>query len=69
MIKISIIVNHKKQIKNRTLALLVQKAKQFSSKLYLQMGNNTLNIKSIMEMLSLMLWKENQVILIADGED
>lgn len=69
MIKTSIVIKHKKRMENRLIALLVQEANHFSSKIYFQKDNKKINAKSIMGMISLILQEGDQIVLIADGED
>lgn len=69
MIQTSLVVKHKNVIENRLIALLVQEANHFSCKISFQKDNKKINAKSIMGMMSLVLKKGDQIILIADGED
>lgn len=69
MIQTSLVVKHKNVIENRLIALLVQEANHFSSKISFQKDNKKINAKSIMGMISLVLKEGDQIILIADGED
>ncbi len=51
------------------IAHLVQLANQFSSQIYFRMGNASVNAKSIMGMMSLVLSTGNVVTIEIDGED
>ena len=69
MIETPVIVGHEDGIEGRPIALLVQEASQYASKVYIQVDNKKINAKSIMGMMSLVLKEGDQIILIADGED
>jgi catabolite repression HPr-like protein len=53
----------------RPVAVLVQKASQHDSSIYLQSGDKKVNAKSIMGMMSLSLNMGEKVTVIADGVD
>ncbi len=53
----------------RPVAVLVQKASQFESKVYIQSGDKKINAKSIMGMMSLGLVQDEEVTVSAEGED
>ncbi len=53
----------------RPIAMLVQKASQFSSSVYLEIGNKKINAKSIMGMMSLSVGGGDEITVITDGED
>ena len=53
----------------RPVAVLVQKASMFDSKIYIEAEGKKVNAKSIMGMMSLRLNTGEQVTVIADGED
>ena len=53
----------------RPVAVLVQKASQFDSKVYIQSGDRKINAKSIMGMMSLGLAQNEEVIVSAEGTD
>lgn len=50
-------------------ALLVQKANAFSSSIHIEMQDVTVNVKSIMGMMSLAMTNGGKVRLVADGAD
>ena len=50
-------------------ALIVQLACQFSSNVYVEVGDKKVNAKSIMGMMSLKLDQGDQVIISANGDD
>lgn len=53
----------------RPVAVLVQKASMFDSKIYIEAEGKKVNAKSIMGMMSLGLNMGEQVTVIADGDD
>lgn len=53
----------------RPVAVLVQRASMFDSKIYIEAEGKKVNAKSIMGMMSLGLNTGEQVTVIADGED
>ena len=68
--KKSVVVNMQNDLEARPIALLVQKANQFSSQIYMESGDNKrVNVKSIMGMMTLDLPVGEQVIVTADGVD
>lgn len=69
MIETPVIVGHEDGIEGRPIALLVQEASQYASKVYIQVDNKKINAKSIMGMMSLALQEGDQVTVVADGED
>ncbi|MCH5280981.1 MAG: HPr family phosphocarrier protein [Lachnospiraceae bacterium] len=53
----------------RPVAVLVQKASMFDSKIYIEAEGKKVNAKSIMGMMSLGLNMGEEVTVIAEGED
>ena len=53
----------------RPIALLVQEASQYSSRIYIEVNNRKINAKSIMGMMSLNLGEGEEVTVAAEGED
>ena len=53
----------------RPIAMLVQKASQFSSKVHIEVGTKKVNAKSIMGMMSLSVRSGDEVVVITDGTD
>jgi catabolite repression HPr-like protein len=51
------------------VAFLVQTANQFSSNIYLETGNKSVNAKSIMGMMSVGMNYEDKIKITADGDD
>jgi phosphocarrier protein len=53
----------------RPAALLVQAAKDFKSEIYMERGNDRINGKSIMGVITLGAAYGSEIKIIADGED
>ena len=53
----------------RPVAVLVQKASQHESSVYIQSDDKKVNAKSIMGMMSLSLNMGEEIVVIADGAD
>lgn len=69
MIKTSVVVKTEEGLDGTPIALLVQKASQYASKVYIQTGGKKINAKSIMGMMSLSLAGGEQITVVTDGED
>ncbi|MGN0155329.1 MAG: HPr family phosphocarrier protein [Lachnospiraceae bacterium] len=69
MVSETIKVNLAADAEARPVAVLVQKASQFESKVFIQSGDKKINAKSIMGMMSLGLKQDEEVIISAEGED
>lgn len=50
-------------------AMLVQIASKYDSSIYIHRGDNRYNAKSIMGMMSLGLWPNDEIEIVAEGED
>jgi catabolite repression HPr-like protein len=53
----------------RPIAMLVQKASQFSSTVHIEIGSKKVNAKSIMGMMSLSVCGGDEVIVVTNGDD
>lgn len=69
MIKTSVVVKADSGLDGRPIALLVQEASQYASKVYIQIGEKNINAKSIMGMMSLSLENGEEITVVTDGED
>ena len=69
MIKTPVVVKTESNFDGRPIALLVQEASQYASKVYIQVGEKNVNAKSIMGMMSLSLAGGDQITVVTDGED
>ena len=65
----TIIISNRAGIHARPAAVLVQTAKDFSSNIYFEKGNNRINAKSIMGILTLAAGYQTELKIIAEGED
>lgn len=68
MIKRTVTVNCE-GLEARPIAMLVQKASQFSSRVHIEVGNKKVNAKSIMGMMSLSVCGGDEVVVVTEGED
>jgi len=69
MIKKSVTINLETGLEARPIALLVQKASQHESSVYIESGDKKVNAKSIMGMMSLGLNSGETLTVVADGVD
>ena len=69
MIKKPITVQLENGLEARPVALLVQVASQYESKIYVETENKKVNAKSIMGMMTLGLNAGESVVVSADGTD
>lgn len=69
MIKTAVVVRHEKGLDGRPIALLVQEASQYASKIFIEVKDKKINAKSIMGMMSLNLAAGEEVTVTAEGED
>lgn len=69
MVKKTVIVQHKSGLEARPIAMLVQKASQFSSRVHIEVGTKSINAKSIMGMMSLSVGNGDEVVVVTEGID
>ena len=70
IMKKSVVVNMQNDMEARPIALLVQKANQFSSRIYMESADNKrVNVKSIMGMMSLNVHSGEELTVVTEGED
>lgn len=69
MIKKSVTINLENGLEARPVALLVQKASQHESKVYIESGEKRVNAKSIMGMMSLGLDNGEELTIEVEGSD
>lgn len=69
MIKREVTVNIVDGLEARPIAMLVQTASQFASRVYIEMDTKKINAKSIMGMMSLNVSGGEQLVVVTDGED
>ena len=68
MIKTTVTINCE-GLEARPIAMLVQKASQFSSRVYIEVGTKSINAKSIMGMMSLRVGSGDEVVVVTEGND
>ena len=68
MIKKAVTINCE-GLEARPIAMLVQKASQFSSKVHIEIGNKKVNAKSIMGMMTLSVCAGDEVVIVTEGVD
>ena len=68
MIKKAVTINCE-GLEARPIAMLVQKASQFSSTVHIEIGNKKVNAKSIMGMMSLSVCGGDEVVIVTEGAD
>ena len=69
MIETPVIVGHEDGIEGRPIALLVQEASQYASKVYIQVDNKKINAKSIMGIMAFNPHNGVEVEIEAEGAD
>ena len=69
MIKTPVVVRMDERFDGTPSAMLVQEASQYASKIYIQIGEKSINAKSIMGMMSLALVDGEKITVVTDGED
>lgn len=69
MFKKSVTINLENGLEARPIALLVQKASQHESSVYIESGDKRVNAKSIMGMMSLGLNSGEVLTVVAEGKD
>ena len=69
MVKKTVTVRRESGLEARPIAILVQKASQFSSRVYIEVGTKSINAKSIMGMMSLRVGSGDEVVVVTEGTD
>ena len=69
MIEKTVVVSMMGEAEERPVAVLVQIASQYDSKVHLVTGDKRINAKSIMGMMSLAMNYEDMVTVVTEGED
>ncbi|MBO4514218.1 MAG: HPr family phosphocarrier protein [Lachnospiraceae bacterium] len=69
MVVRDILVNLEHGLEARPIALLVQEASKYNSKIYIQSNDRRVNAKSIMGMMTLALDNGETLEVSADGDD
>ncbi len=68
MIRKSVTINCE-GLEARPIAMLVQKASQFTSRVHIEVGNKKVNAKSIMGMMSLSVCGGDEIVVVTEGVD
>lgn len=68
MIRKSVTINCE-GLEARPIAMLVQKASQFTSRVHIEIGTKKVNAKSIMGMMSLSVCGGDEVVVVTEGAD
>lgn len=69
MVRSNVTVKMSGGLETRPIAMLVQLASQFQSKVHLESGEKSVNAKSIMGMMTLGIDNGDDVIVTAEGPD
>lgn len=69
MVKKTVTVRRQSGLEARPIAMLVQKASQFSSKVHIEVGTKSINAKSIMGMMSLSVGNGDELVVVTEGAD
>ena len=65
----TIVIQNRAGIHARPAALLVQETKNYSSSIYFEKGNDRINAKSIMGIITLGAAYGTEIKIVAEGED
>ncbi len=69
MIRKELQLTGQERLQSRPAALLVQEACRYASRILIEQGGKTVNVKSMMGVLSLGVPTGGEMALVADGED
>ena len=69
MVKKVVTVCREEDLEARPIAILVQKASQFTSTIHIEIVTKKVNAKSIMGMMSLSVCNGDEVVVVAEGAD
>ncbi len=69
MVKRAVTIQCEEGLGARSIAMLVQKASQFSSMVHIEVGTKNINAKSIMGMMSLSVSDGDQIVVVTEGAD
>ena len=69
MVRSNVTVKMSGGLETRPIAMLVQLASQFQSRVHLESGTKSVNAKSIMGMMTLGIDNGDDVVVTADGPD
>lgn len=69
MIRKELNLNGQERLQSRPAALLVQEACKYASRVLIEQGGKTVNVKSMMGVLSLGVPSDDKMVLLVEGED
>lgn len=69
MVRKAVTVQREEGLEARPIAMLVQKASQFTSRVHIEVGTKSINAKSIMGMMSLRVCNGDEVVVVTEGTD
>lgn len=69
MIRRELTLGSQERLQSRPAALLVQEACKYAARILIEQGGKTVNVKSMMGVLSLGVPVGDKLVLIIDGED
>ena len=69
MVKKTVTVRRQSGLEARPIAMLVQKAIQYTSKVHIEVGTISINAKSIMGMMSLSVGNGDELVVVTEGAD
>ena len=69
MVKKTVTVRRQAGLEARPIAMLVQKASQFTSQVHIEIGTKSINAKSIMGMMSLSVGNGDELVVVTEGTD
>ena len=69
MVKKAVTIQREEGLAARPIAMLVQTASQFSSKVHIEVGTKSIYAKSIMGMMSLSVGNGDEVVVVTEGAD
>ena len=69
MVRKVVTIQRQASLDGRPIAMLVQKASQFTSRVHIEAGTKHINAKSIMGMMSLNVNNGDEIVVTAEGTD
>jgi len=69
MIRKELTLGAKERLQSRPAAMLVQEACKYTARILIEQGGKTVNVKSMMGVLSLGVPMQGKLVLIVDGAD
>lgn len=69
MIRKELDLSGQERLQSRPAAVLVQEACKYASRIFIEQGGKTVNVKSMMGVLSLGVPSDEKLVLVVDGDD